>query len=92
MRDEVGKILDKMIVGATKKRFKNVGEILWLIQSTSKVKKRFISSSQIFQASTAELEKGELFQCSNGEFISSKSKCDHHDDCADSSDEQDCGK
>ena len=53
VRDEVGKILDKMIVGATKKRFKNVGEILWLIQSTSKVKKRFIYSSQTFQGSTA---------------------------------------
>ena len=28
VRDEVGKILDKMIVGATKKRLKNVAEIL----------------------------------------------------------------
>ena len=53
MKDKVEKILDKMIVGATKKRFKNVGEILWLIQSTSKVKKRFIYSSQTFQGSTA---------------------------------------
>ncbi|MCL2932201.1 MAG: bifunctional serine/threonine-protein kinase/formylglycine-generating enzyme family protein [Trichodesmium sp. MAG_R03] len=61
VRDEVGKILDKMIVGATKKRFENVGEILSLIQSTSKRKKRSISSPQISQASTAELEKGELF-------------------------------
>ncbi|MEB3342693.1 bifunctional serine/threonine-protein kinase/formylglycine-generating enzyme family protein [Okeania sp.] len=30
--DEVGEILDKMIVGATKKRFKNAGEILSLIE------------------------------------------------------------
>lgn len=42
MKDKVEKILDKMIVGATNKRFKNVGEILLLIQSTYKIKQRSI--------------------------------------------------
>ena len=53
VRDEVGKILDKMIVGATKKRFKNVGEILLLIQSTYKIKKWSIFAPQISQVLTA---------------------------------------
>ncbi|MGD1804786.1 SUMF1/EgtB/PvdO family nonheme iron enzyme [Dapis sp. BLCC M126] len=61
MSDEVGKILDKMIVGATKKRFENVGEILSLIQPTSQRKKRSTSSPKTSQPSTAESEKGELF-------------------------------
>ena len=59
--DEVGEILDKMIVGATKKRFKNAREILSLIQPTSQSQKQFISPPQISQPSTAESEKGELF-------------------------------
>ncbi|MGK7921148.1 MAG: SUMF1/EgtB/PvdO family nonheme iron enzyme, partial [Trichodesmium sp.] len=59
--DEVGEILDKMIVGATKKRFENVGEILSLIQPTSQIKKQSTSSLKTSQQSTAELEKGELF-------------------------------
>jgi len=59
--DEVGKILDKMIVGATKKRFENVGEILSLIDPTSQAKKQSISPPQISQPSTTESEKGELF-------------------------------
>ncbi len=51
--DEVGEILDKMIVGSTKKRFKNVGEILSLIQPTSQRKKRSTSSPKTSQPSTA---------------------------------------
>ncbi|MGK7923285.1 MAG: SUMF1/EgtB/PvdO family nonheme iron enzyme, partial [Trichodesmium sp.] len=58
--DEVGNILDKMIVGATKKRFKNVGEILSLIQATSQPSKPN-SPPQTSQSSTTESEKGELF-------------------------------
>ncbi|OZH51812.1 hypothetical protein AFK68_28430 [Hydrocoleum sp. CS-953] len=49
--DELGKILDKMIVGATKKRFKNVGEILSLIQHTSQRKKQPTSQPQKSQPS-----------------------------------------
>ncbi|MGD1713432.1 protein kinase domain-containing protein [Hydrocoleum sp. CS-953] len=45
--DEIGKILDKMIVGATKKRFENVGEILSLIQPTSQRKKRSLELPKI---------------------------------------------
>ncbi|MDE5070301.1 MAG: bifunctional serine/threonine-protein kinase/formylglycine-generating enzyme family protein [Trichodesmium sp. St16_bin4-tuft] len=41
--NEFGEILDKMVVGATKKRFKNVGEILSLIQPTSQWKTQSIS-------------------------------------------------
>ncbi|MGB3509111.1 MAG: bifunctional serine/threonine-protein kinase/formylglycine-generating enzyme family protein [Microcoleaceae cyanobacterium] len=59
--DEVGEILDKMIVGATKKRLTNVGEILSLIQPTSQRKKQPTSSPKTSQTSTAESEKGELF-------------------------------
>ncbi|MGD1703287.1 SUMF1/EgtB/PvdO family nonheme iron enzyme [Dapis sp. BLCC M229] len=59
--NKLGKILDKMIVGATNKRFKNVGEILSLIQPTSQRKKQSTSSPQTSQPSTAESEKGELF-------------------------------
>ncbi|NEP77845.1 MAG: SUMF1/EgtB/PvdO family nonheme iron enzyme [Okeania sp. SIO3B3] len=73
--DELGKILDKMIVGATKKRFKNVGEILsfiqpptqtqisqpQIIQPTFPPQKQSTSPPQISQPSTAESEKGELF-------------------------------
>jgi len=73
--DEVGKILDKMIVGSTNKRFKNVGEILSLIlptsetqihqkpilKPTSKPQKQSTSPPQISQSSTTESEKGELF-------------------------------
>ncbi|MGD1807798.1 SUMF1/EgtB/PvdO family nonheme iron enzyme [Dapis sp. BLCC M126] len=73
--DELGKILDKMIVGATKKRFKNVGEILSLIQPprkmqisqppiiqpTFQLQKQFTSPPQISPPSKAESEKGELF-------------------------------
>ena len=64
-----------MIVGATKKRFKNVGEILSMIQPNSEPqisepqiikpnsqrKKQSNSQPQISQPSTAESEKGELF-------------------------------
>ena len=58
--DELGEILDKMIVGATKKRFKNVGEILSIIQPTSQPLKPN-SPPQKSQPSTGESEKGELF-------------------------------
>ncbi|MDJ0516142.1 MAG: SUMF1/EgtB/PvdO family nonheme iron enzyme [Trichodesmium sp. MO_231.B1] len=58
--DEVGEILEKMIVGATKKRFKNVGEILSLIRPTYQPLKPN-SPPQISQPSTGESEKGELF-------------------------------
>ena len=58
--DELGEILDKMIVGATKKRFKNVGEILSLIQPTSQSAKSNFPA-QISQTSTVDSEKGEVF-------------------------------
>ncbi len=73
--DELGEILDKMIVGATKKRFKNVGEILSIIRPPPKtqisqppiilpafqLQKQFTSPPQISPPSKAESEKGELF-------------------------------
>ena len=59
--NECGKILDKMIVGATKKRFQNVGEILSVIQPTSQRKTQHISPPQISQPQRAQPEKGELF-------------------------------
>ncbi|NEN91516.1 MAG: SUMF1/EgtB/PvdO family nonheme iron enzyme, partial [Okeania sp. SIO3H1] len=59
--DELGKILDKMIVGATQKRFENVGEILSLILSTYETEKPSTSSPQISQPLTGESEKEELF-------------------------------
>ncbi|NEQ35621.1 MAG: SUMF1/EgtB/PvdO family nonheme iron enzyme [Okeania sp. SIO3I5] len=49
--DEVGKILDKMIVAATKKRFKNVGEILSFIQPKYQIKPRSAVPPQISQPS-----------------------------------------
>ena len=59
--NECGEILDKMIVGATKKRFQNVGEILSVIQPTSQRKTQHISPPQISQPQTSQPEKGELF-------------------------------
>ncbi|MCH2050480.1 MAG: bifunctional serine/threonine-protein kinase/formylglycine-generating enzyme family protein [Trichodesmium sp. ALOHA_ZT_67] len=59
--NECGEILDKMIVGATKKRFQNVGEILSVIQPTSQRKTQHISPPQISQPQRAQPEKGELF-------------------------------
>ena len=73
--DGVGEILDKMIVGATKKRFENVGEILSLIlptsqpeisqpsiiQPTFQPQKQSIYPPQISQPSMTKSEKGELF-------------------------------
>jgi formylglycine-generating enzyme required for sulfatase activity len=50
-----------MIVGATKKRFQNVGEILSVIQPTSQRKTQHISPPQISQPQRAQPEKGELF-------------------------------
>ncbi|NET42515.1 bifunctional serine/threonine-protein kinase/formylglycine-generating enzyme family protein [Okeania sp. SIO2B3] len=49
--DEVGKILDKMILGATNKRLKNTGEILFLILPKSQIKKQSTFPSQISQPS-----------------------------------------
>ncbi|MEM1170577.1 MAG: SUMF1/EgtB/PvdO family nonheme iron enzyme [Cyanobacteria bacterium P01_H01_bin.35] len=49
--DEVGKILDKMILGATNKRFKNAGEILSLLLAKSQRKKQSAFPSQISQPS-----------------------------------------
>ncbi|MDE5117269.1 MAG: protein kinase, partial [Trichodesmium sp. St2_bin2_1] len=46
--NQCGEILDKMIVGATKKRFQNVGEILSVIQLTSQRKTQSISPTHIF--------------------------------------------
>ena len=59
--NKCGEILDKMIVGATKKRFQNVGEILSVIQPTSQRKTQYISPPQISQPQRAQPEKGELF-------------------------------
>ncbi|ABG53343.1 serine/threonine protein kinase [Trichodesmium erythraeum IMS101] len=59
--NECGEILDKMIVGATKKRFQNVGEILSVIQPTSQRKTQHISPPQISQPQRAQPEKGKLF-------------------------------
>ena len=59
--NECGEILDKMIVGATKKRFQNVGEILSVIQPTSQRKTQHISPPQISQPQTSQPEKGKLF-------------------------------
>jgi formylglycine-generating enzyme required for sulfatase activity len=50
-----------MIVGATKKRFQNVGEILSVIKPTSQRKTQYISPPQISQPQRAQPEKGELF-------------------------------
>ena len=59
--DEFGEILDKMIVGATKKRFKNVREILSLIQETSQDKIQSIPPLPISQPPISQPEKEELF-------------------------------
>ena len=52
--NECGKILDKMIVGATKKRFQNVGEILSVIQPTSQ---RYFQTPQVSGQRQRELER-----------------------------------
>ncbi|MCL2934375.1 MAG: bifunctional serine/threonine-protein kinase/formylglycine-generating enzyme family protein [Trichodesmium sp. MAG_R03] len=49
--NKLAEILDKMIVGATRKRFKNVGEILSVLQSNYQGKTQFISLQQISQQS-----------------------------------------
>ncbi|WP_293155533.1 bifunctional serine/threonine-protein kinase/formylglycine-generating enzyme family protein [Okeania sp. SIO2C9] len=51
--DEVGNLLDKMIVRATNKRFQNPGEILSLINQTYQTEKTFTLPPQISQKSTA---------------------------------------
>ncbi|NEP77217.1 MAG: protein kinase, partial [Okeania sp. SIO3B3] len=51
--DEIGNLLDKMIVGATKKRFQNPGEILSVINQTYPTEKKFTPPPQISQNLTA---------------------------------------
>ncbi|WP_293056691.1 bifunctional serine/threonine-protein kinase/formylglycine-generating enzyme family protein [Okeania sp. SIO2B3] len=51
--DQVGNLLDKMIVRATNKRFQNPGEILSLINQTYPTEKKFTPPPQISQKSTA---------------------------------------
>nr|MDJ0518734.1 serine/threonine-protein kinase [Trichodesmium sp. MO_231.B1] len=51
--DEVGNLLDKMIVGATKKRFQNPGEILSLINQIYPTEKKLTPPPQISQKLTA---------------------------------------
>jgi serine/threonine protein kinase len=52
--NECGKVLDKMIVGATKKRFQNVGEIFSVIQPTSQ---RYFQTPQVSGQRQRELER-----------------------------------
>ena len=59
--NKCGEILDKMIVGATKKRFQNVGEILSVIKPTSQRETQYISPPQISQPQRVQPEKEELF-------------------------------
>ena len=70
--NELGEILDKMIIGATKKRFKNAVEILSILQPTLQRQKptfqspislvsKYKGDKPISQSSTKESEKGELF-------------------------------
>ena len=70
--NEFGQILDKMIIGATKKRFKNAVEILSILQQTLQIQKltfqppislasKYKGDKPISQLSTKESVKGELF-------------------------------
>ncbi|GGA33922.1 bifunctional serine/threonine-protein kinase/formylglycine-generating enzyme family protein [Okeania sp. KiyG1] len=59
--DEVAKLLDRMIMGATKKRFQNVGEILSVVNPKSQKKINSIYKPKIFPIFTKEAAKGETF-------------------------------
>ncbi|MDJ0517902.1 MAG: bifunctional serine/threonine-protein kinase/formylglycine-generating enzyme family protein [Trichodesmium sp. MO_231.B1] len=59
--DEVAKLLDKMIVGATKKRFQNVGEILSVVNPKYKKQINSTYKPKIFPIFTKEVAKGETF-------------------------------
>ncbi|NES75484.1 MULTISPECIES: bifunctional serine/threonine-protein kinase/formylglycine-generating enzyme family protein [Okeania] len=52
--DEVAKLLDKMIMGATKKRFQNVGEILSVVNPKSQQKINSTYKPKIFPIFTKE--------------------------------------
>ncbi|NEN93700.1 MAG: SUMF1/EgtB/PvdO family nonheme iron enzyme, partial [Okeania sp. SIO3H1] len=59
--DEVAQLLDKMIMGATKKRFQNVGEILSVVNPKYQKKINSIYKQKKFPIFTKEVAKGETF-------------------------------